>query len=97
MAARLTIEGGVISVARLAVGAAAPTPVLIPGIPEILEGKPPGKEIFAEAGEIAAQVVKPISDLRGSAEYRRELVRVLSVRALSRARARCGDGEAGAC
>jgi len=97
VAARLTIADGVIATARLAVGAAAPTPVLIPEVAELLEGKPPGGAAFAEAAEIAAQEVKPITDLRGSAEYRRDLVRVLSARALTRAEGRCRNEEAPSC
>ena len=97
VAARLTLTAGLISTARLAVGAAAPTPVLIPEVAELLEGKPPGEEVFAEAAGTAADEVKPISDLRGSAEYRRDLVRVLARRALTRAEGRCRNEELSSC
>lgn len=97
VAARLTIPDGVIATARLAVGAAAPTPMLIPEVAALLEGKTPGADLFAEAAGIAAAQVKPISDLRGSAEYRRDLVRVLAGRALARAQARGQNEEASSC
>ncbi len=97
VAARLTIADGVIATARLAVGAAAPTPVLIPEVAELLEGKPPGAEVFAAAARIASEEVKPISDLRGSAAYRRDLVRVLAGRALTRAEGRCRNEEVPSC
>ena len=97
VADRLTIADGVIATARLAVGAAAPTPVLIPEVAALLEGQPPGDSLFGEAGAIAAEKVKPISDLRGSREYRRDLVRVMTARALSRAEERCRNAEVTSC
>ncbi len=97
VAARLTLTDKVIATARVAVGAAAPVPLLIPGVAELLEGKKPGEAVFAEAGAIAAAGVKPISDLRGSAGYRRDLVRVLTARALFRAEERSRTAEVTGC
>jgi aerobic carbon-monoxide dehydrogenase medium subunit len=97
VAARLTLAEGVIAEARVAVGAAAPTPVIIEGVVDALEGREPTEEAFLKAGAIAAREVKPISDIRGSAEYRRDLVRVLTVRALQRALDRSRNPEALSC
>ncbi len=97
VAARLTLTDGVITTARVAVGAAAPVPLLIPEVAELLEGRQPGEAVFAEAGAAAAAGVKPISDLRGSAEYRRDLTRVLTVRAIFRAEERSRTAEVTGC
>ncbi|MBU0755509.1 MAG: FAD binding domain-containing protein [Planctomycetes bacterium] len=84
-AARLTIKGGRIEKARIAIGAAAPTPMLCKEAGRSLEGKAPTDKNFEEAGRLAAKEVKPISDLRGSEEYRRDLTGVMTVRALKSA------------
>ena len=51
----------------------------------LLLGKNPDKELFAEAGAKAAAEAQPISDLRGSEQYRRDVVQVLTARALVQA------------
>jgi len=50
-----------------------------------LEGQQASDELFARAMEAAAAEAKPISDQRGSAEFRRHLVRVLTARCLREA------------
>jgi carbon-monoxide dehydrogenase medium subunit len=50
-----------------------------------LAGRPPAPELFAEAGRIASRTCAPVSDQRGSAEYKRHVVGVLTERALARA------------
>jgi carbon-monoxide dehydrogenase medium subunit len=84
-AARITIKGGKIDTARIAIGAAAPTPVLIEEAGDLLKGKAPTEDSFREAAAVVEKAVKPITDLRGSAEYRRDLAGVLTVRALQSA------------
>jgi len=66
-----------ISKTRIALGAVAPTPIRVPSAEKILEGIRLGPEAAREAAELAARSCKPISDLRASAEYRREMVREL--------------------
>jgi carbon-monoxide dehydrogenase medium subunit len=46
-------------------------------------GERPGRALFEEAGRLAVQDARPISDTRGSADYRRTLVAVLTARALA--------------
>jgi carbon-monoxide dehydrogenase medium subunit len=70
-------EGDRISKARVALGAVAPTPVRAPSVEKQLEGRMLSFEAARESGELAAQSCVPISDLRASAEYRREMVREL--------------------
>lgn len=78
----LSEDGTSIRSARIGVGAVAPTPLLAQEAGNWLTGKPANEETFAKAGELARQVARPISDLRGPAEYRVHLVGVLVKRAL---------------
>lgn len=82
VAAYLRVEGGRCTAARLALGAVAPTPVLVSAAELGLLGSSLGEEDIATAGQAAVRAAAPISDVRGSAEHRRELVQKLSVRAL---------------
>lgn len=68
---------------RIALGAVAPTPVRAYKAEEYLRGKKGTPEIVSEAGRIAAGELKPISDLRASAQYRLHLSGVLTSRAIS--------------
>lgn len=71
--------------ARIALGAVAPTPVRAPEAETFLQGKELSDDVIEEASVIAAGAASPISDMRGSAEYRRELVKVLVRRTLREA------------
>lgn len=88
VAVRLVLNGNQIEEARVVLNAVAPLPLVAVECAEVLAGQKPSDELFAQAGEIAAQEAKPISDLRGSEEFRRELVAVLTSRALTEATAR---------
>jgi CO/xanthine dehydrogenase FAD-binding subunit len=61
---------------RIALGAVAPTPMRAKKAESVLVGKGITQKIVAAAGETASQETSPISDVRGSAEFRREMVRV---------------------
>ncbi len=50
-----------------------------------LAGQPPSDALFAHAGQLAARACRPVSDQRGSAEYKRHVVGVLTERVLKRA------------
>lgn len=79
---------------RIALGAVAPTVIRAPLAEAYLEGRALSKDAMAEAGRIAASEAKPITDFRASAEYRRELIAVLTRRALENACAQataCGE------
>jgi aerobic carbon-monoxide dehydrogenase medium subunit len=58
-----------------------------------LAGRAPSRERFAEAGRIASETCEPVSDQRGSAEYKRHVVGVLTERALARATDRASQQE----
>ena len=67
---------------RIALGAVAPTVIRAFQAEAYLEGRAITPEAMAEAGRIAVDDAKPISDFRASAEYRRDLIAVLTKRAL---------------
>jgi carbon-monoxide dehydrogenase medium subunit len=90
VAARLVIAKGMIADARLAMGAVAPVPLPAADCCLALLGQKPQPEVFAAAAEKAAAESQPITDIRGTEEFRRELVRVLTVRALDEACSRAG-------
>jgi len=81
----LAPQGNRCQEARIALGAVAPTPIRVPRAEALLSGKTLNEEITNEAAELAAEAACPISDLRGSEEYRREIVKVLARRTLKRA------------
>jgi carbon-monoxide dehydrogenase medium subunit len=78
----LTPAGRRIKEAKIVLGAVAPKPIRCPRAEELLSGAHPGEKAFAAAGAAAARSSKPISDFRGSARYRRQMVDVLTRRAL---------------
>lgn len=82
---KLDGDGKTISEARVALGAVAPTPLLAPSAAKALVGAEAGEDAFARAAQAAAGDAKPIDDHRGSAEYRRDMVAVLTRRALTTA------------
>ena len=75
---------------RIALGAVAPTVMRARKTEAFLEGRTISPEAMREAGSIAAAECRPISDFRASAGYRRELVAVLTRRALEGVQARAG-------
>lgn len=76
---------GTVAAARLAIGAVGPVPSRSKRAESYLVGKPAAKETWEEAGRLASEDVRPESDLHGSAEYKRAMVRILSRRALETA------------
>jgi carbon-monoxide dehydrogenase medium subunit len=74
---------GTIAQARVALASVAPTPIRAPTPEKKLLGERPTGVLFEEAGRLAAQDARPISDTRGSAGYRATLVAVLVARALA--------------
>lgn len=97
VAAAVKVDGETCRSARVVLSAVAPTPVLVPKAGEILIESSLEDAALAAAGRAAREAARPISDIRGSAEHRRELVEVLTVRALhiagDRARGRVDQGE----
>jgi carbon-monoxide dehydrogenase medium subunit len=80
-----------VNAASVALGAVAPTPRLVEAAGTLLTGRALDDEAIDDASEAAMKAAEPISDVRGSAEYRRELVGILTRRALVGARARARE------
>jgi carbon-monoxide dehydrogenase medium subunit len=88
VASQVTLSDGVCARARIALAAGAPTPVRATAAEQALEGQPLTPEQIERAAELAVGAARPISDQRGSADFRRHLVRVLTRRTLTTALAR---------
>ncbi len=81
---RLTLAaGGSIDEARICLGAVAPTVIRAQDAEQALQGQSPSEELFERAAVLAQQSARPISDVRGSAEFRRYLVGAMTKRCLS--------------
>jgi carbon-monoxide dehydrogenase medium subunit len=85
VASQITVAGGVCTRARIALAAVAPTPIRAGAAEQALEGQPVTPAQIERAAELAAAAARPISDQRGSAGFRRHLVRVLTARTLTTA------------
>jgi carbon-monoxide dehydrogenase medium subunit len=83
IAALAKFDGEVCRDLRLAVGAVSPRPIRIQKAEELARGAPLTTALIAQAGRLAREVVEPIDDLRGPADYKRHLVEVLVRRALT--------------
>jgi aerobic carbon-monoxide dehydrogenase medium subunit len=93
VSAALWLEGGRIVDAGVALSAAGPTTIHATRSEELLRGKEPAEELFAEAGGLASEDCSPIADGRGPVDYKRHLADVLTRRALSRAAERAPNQE----
>ncbi|MFB0564242.1 MAG: xanthine dehydrogenase family protein subunit M [Candidatus Aminicenantaceae bacterium] len=71
--------------ARIVIGACASTPLRIRQAEEILVGKKIGEKDIEASAEAASKAVAPITDIRGSDYYRREIVKIQCKRALEEA------------
>lgn len=67
---------------RVAIGSCTPTPLLLPSLGEPVRPGDPADEVAHDLNESAQRAIAPISDLRGSAQYRRSLVSVFLNRLL---------------
>ena len=92
--AALWIDGGAIADAGIALSAVGLTTIHLTRADELLRGKAPTEELFAEAGAIASEDCSPMADGRGPVDYKRHLAGVLTQRALRRAAARALRQEA---
>jgi len=84
-AALVVMDNGVIKDIKIALGAVAPTPIRAKKAEAVLKGKQPDSELLNEAGQAAANESIPIDDTRSSSDNRREIVSVLTRRAVEQA------------
>ena len=82
---QLDADGKTIEKARIGLAPSPRRPSSPPKPSQWLAGKPATEDTFAQAGELAKKVATPISDMRGTAEYRTHLVGVLVKRTLAKA------------
>ena len=80
--AAITLDGGAIAAARVGLTAVNPDAAALGELSAALVGQPATEEVFAEAGRLAAQACDPVTDPRGSAEYKRHLASELTIRTL---------------
>jgi len=87
VASRLTLDkpDGVIVDARIVLSAVAPTAIHAVSAEKALMGQRPSEELFAAAASLAVADCSPITDIRGGAEYRRDMVNTLVKRTLLKA------------
>lgn len=90
VAVSLTMAGERCEASRIVLGAVAPTPIRARRAEQLLAGQVVDQAAITAAAKAAQAEARPISDVRGSAEYRREMVEVLTRRALSQAVERVG-------
>ncbi|UCE59852.1 MAG: xanthine dehydrogenase family protein subunit M [Phycisphaerales bacterium] len=92
VAASLLLDSaGTVQDARIILGAVAPIPKMVKEAGDALIGQKADDDSFGAAADIAMKAAEPISDVRGSADFRRELVAVLTKRALTTARDRAKE------
>ncbi len=78
VAVMITRDGERLAQCRLAFGSVAPTPLRAKTAETMLEGQLFSSDLAAEAGLAAAQAISPIDDIRSTAWYRREVVKVMT-------------------
>ena len=88
VASQVSLADGVCRKARIALAAVAPVPLRATAAEQALEGQAVTPDRIARAADLAVEAARPIGDQRGSADFRRHLVRVLTRRTLTTALAR---------
>lgn len=88
----VTLGGSKLAAARIVMGSVGPVPLRAKKAEGALIGRRPTAALFQKAGELAAGESRPISDVRATAAYRRQVVGVLVERALKDACSRAGKG-----
>ncbi len=85
IAVSLELAGDTVAVARIAIGAATDTPRRLTTVEAVLDGRSLDDAALRDAGDAAASEAEVHSDARGSAAYKRELIRVFTGRAIRQA------------
>lgn len=85
VAVKIKVEDGICTDAKIALGAVATTPIRAPKAEEALIGRALTDDVIIKASEEAMNSCNPISDIRASAEYRKDMVRVFTKRAIKQA------------
>ena len=91
-ASYVRFDGNNVSAARFAIGAVAPTALMVPDAVAAIVGKPLTDEAIKAAGEAAKATARPITDMRGTIKQRKHLSAVLIERTLRSAAERARGG-----
>ena len=94
-ATALELDGDIVTAARIAIGAAAPTVVLSEASAAAIVGRPLTDETLEEAARASSEAVSPIDDMRGTIKQRRHLAGVLTKRTIEDAAARARGEQVG--
>lgn len=86
----VTLADGAFGDCRVALSSVAPTPLFVRSAGAALRGRKVSRAAIAAAARAAREAARPITDMRGTADYRRNLCEVLTRRALERAVGRAG-------
>jgi aerobic carbon-monoxide dehydrogenase medium subunit len=92
VATMIVMQDGLCHRADIGLTNVGPTPIKALNAETFLEGRRLDEEVIQEAGQLAAQESQPSADLRGPEEYKRDMVRVLTVKALRLALERASQG-----
>ena len=85
VAARISLDGDTIAQARIALGAAAATPLRARAVETALQGQPLTSQVIRDATALVTEEIDPLADFRGSAEYKRDMAVVFTQRAIEQA------------
>lgn len=94
VASVVVVEDGTCKVARIALGGVAPTPIRARAAEDLLMGNKLEDRVIEEAASLAVEESKPISDVRSTEEYRREICKVLVSRAIKTSLERAQERQA---
>jgi len=89
----VVLDNGKFRSARIALASVAPTPLFVREAGDALAGQPVNDTTIARAADIARASAAPITDMRGTSDYRRHLCGVLTRRALEAAVQRAREGK----
>lgn len=84
LAVLLEVEGGRCCKARIAAGSVAPVPLRLSKVETLLEGAAISKDLVSKAQQLARDIVSPVTDVRATEEYRRQIVGVYVKRGLEK-------------
>jgi CO/xanthine dehydrogenase FAD-binding subunit len=82
IAVALTEKQGKVAMARVSLGSVAPTPLRLPQVEQYLEGKALTDDIIKTAAGMVSEGIKPITDIRATAEYRIEASKGMAMEAI---------------
>ena len=94
VASVVVVEDGTCKVARIALGGVAPTPIRARAAEDLLMGNKLEDRVIEEAASLAVEESKPISDVRSTEEYRREICKVMVSRAIKTSLERAQERQA---